>query len=527
MEQELSDKPVSAIYTSYGISFDGKNFVHLKFSDFLKADVEGWIKKIGVRSKSPTINVQCGDNGLDLVAIDRLNPRESWQNRIRLHHALGKSFFEKGNPTFAYESFHLGLMLEAFNLQEFNNAWEAESIEMGRGDLREQLAQSPDHIELFRFGSTQGYYFKKTPFVLKHSQIASERRKAMEEAKAILKKQVEEAAKREDAAKAQAKKEADELEAKLRLEKLLALSHTKPQQPAYTIILSPGVVRYVPVNDFFEIEIEKWVDLIRSHSSKPTIKTPALDSYDFDDLHLEQLDLLFPELSWDERLRLHFKFGEVSAEQGLPTVVYSAFHSGLALLELEIEACLEAWIKEAWQNHDVAESYANSPDHFVVANNQNIVFEKTTFVSKRLAALEEQAKQEREKTTSNRAFEEEDRLRKSRFNTFIYLMEDLRNGLFKISRSVTPEKRERTLQSEVPQVQMRFSIPGEEKHEGDLHENLSGKRIRGEWFSLEADDIVCVVSFLKQHGDADRAWLDNEWFGKICFQTNLKEKHKR
>ena len=74
---------------------------------------------------------------------------------------------------------------------------------------------------------------------------------------------------------------------------------------------------------------------------------------------------------------------------------------------------------------------------------------------------------------------------------------------------------------------MRFSIPGEEKHEGDLHENLSGKRIRGEWFSLEADDIVGVVSFLKQHGDADRAWLDNEWFGKICFQTNLKEKHKR
>lgn len=497
MEPQLSDKPFSTIYTSYGISFDGHNFIHLKFSDFLKADVEGWITFFGARSQSPTIDVQCGDSGLDLVAIDKLAPRESWQNRLRLHHALGKFFFEKGNPTFAYESFHFGLMLEAFNLQEFNNAWETESIEMGRGDLRKQLAESPDHIELFRFGSTQGYYFKTTPFVLKHSQIASEKRKTMEEA-----------------------------EAKLRRERLLTLSHTKPQRPAYTIILSPGVVRYVPVNDFFEIEIEKWIELIRNHSSKPTIKTQALDSYDFGDLNLEQLDLLFPELSWDERLRLHYKFGEMSAKQGLRTVVYSAFHSGLALEELEIEACLEAWIKEAWENADVAESYANSPDHFVVANNQSIVFAKTTFVSKRFAVLEERAKQEREKAIGDRIFGEEERLRKSRFNTFIYVMEDLRNGLFKIGRSMTPEKRERTLQSEVPQVQMCFLIPGEEKHERELHENFSAKRIRGEWFSLDADDLFRVVSYLKQSGDADRASLDNEWFGKICFQANLKGKQK-
>jgi hypothetical protein len=103
-------------------------------------------------------------------------------------------------------------------------------------------------------------------------------------------------------------------------------------------------------------------------------------------------------------------------------------------------------------------------------------------------------------------------------------MEDLRNGLFKIGRSVTPEKRQRTLQSEVPQVQMRISIPAEEEHEKELHENFSGKRIRGEWFSLDADDLVHVVSFLKQNGDADRVWLDNEWFGIICFRANPKKR---
>ncbi len=534
MQLELSAKPFSAIYTSYSISFDGTNFVHLKFTDFLKSDVEEWINFLGGRSQSPIINVQCADNGLDLVAIDRLAPSESWESRLRLHHALGKSFFEKGNPTYPYEAFHFMLMLEQFNLEEFNKAWAAETIEMGQGDLRETLDKSPDHIKIFRLGGTAPYYFRKTPFVFEQIQIALEKRKATEiaaarakereeEAKAILRRQAEEAAKREDAAKAQAKKEADELEAKRRLERLLALSHTKPQRAAYTIILSPGVVRYVPVNDFFKVEIEMWIELIKNHSTQPVIKTPRHNSYDFDDVDLEQLDLLFPELSWDERLRLHFKFGKVSAEQGLPTVVYSAFHSGLALLELEMEACLEAWIKEAWENDDVAESYAHSPEHCVVVNNQSIVFAKTTFVSKRLAALEEQAKQEREKAISNRALEEEERLRKSRFDTFIYVMEDLRNGLFKIGRSVTPEKRERTLQSEVPQVQMRFSIPGEEKHERDLHDNFSAKRIRGEWFSLNADDLVRAVSFLKQNGDADRAWLDSEWFGKISFQANPKE----
>jgi hypothetical protein len=340
----------------------------------------------------------------------------------------------------------------------------------------------------------------------------------------LLRKQAEEAAKREEEAKAQATKEAAESAARLRLERLVTLSQAKPQQPAYTIILSPGIVRYVPVDDFLEVDIEKWIELIRNHATKPTIKTPTLNFYNSNGLDLEQLDLLFPELSWNERLRLHYKFGWLSIKQGLPTVIYSAFHSGLALLELEIEACIEAWVKEAWQNHDVAESYFNSPIHFIVADNPSIVFAKTTFVSRRLAALEKQAKHEREKEIASRVFEEQERLRKSRFNTFVYLMEDLRNGLFKIGRSVTPEKRERTLQSEVPQVQMRISIPAEEEHEKELHENFSGKRIRGEWFSLDADDLVHVVSFLKQNGDADRVWLDNEWFGIICFRANPKKR---
>jgi hypothetical protein len=114
---------------------------------------------------------------------------------------------------------------------------------------------------------------------------------------------------------------------------------------------------------------------------------------------------------------------------------------------------------------------------------------------------------------------ESELLRRSNFDCFIYLMEDLRNRSFKIGRSKTPGKRERTLQSEVPQVVMRFSIPAEEECERQLHGHFESKRFRGEWFTLTNDDLVWIVAFLKANGDPSRAIMDYNWLGNIHFAS--------
>jgi hypothetical protein len=94
-------------------------------------------------------------------------------------------------------------------------------------------------------------------------------------------------------------------------------------------------------------------------------------------------------------------------------------------------------------------------------------------------------------------------------------MEDLRNGLYKIGKSQTPEKRENTLQSEVPEVSLRFYMPAHDTAETELHEMFSEKRIRGEWFDLKHKDILSVIEFLKQKGDLSRASADYDWLGKV------------
>lgn len=113
-----------------------------------------------------------------------------------------------------------------------------------------------------------------------------------------------------------------------------------------------------------------------------------------------------------------------------------------------------------------------------------------------------------------------ERLRKSRFSTFVYLMEDLRNGHFKIGRSATPARRERTLQSEVPQIVLRISVPADENHERELHEHFAHKRLRGEWFALSSDDLVWLVSFLKRNGDVARASVDHQWLGMAFLKAS-------
>jgi hypothetical protein len=106
-------------------------------------------------------------------------------------------------------------------------------------------------------------------------------------------------------------------------------------------------------------------------------------------------------------------------------------------------------------------------------------------------------------------------------NHFVYIMQDLRNGAFKIGRSNTPGKRERTLQSEVPEIVMRLSIPADEVHERHLHGYFESKNMRGEWFALEPSDLVWVISYLKQHGDVNRISVNHEWLGQVFLQAKI------
>lgn len=74
--------------------------------------------------------------------------------------------------------------------------------------------------------------------------------------------------------------------------------------------------------------------------------------------------------------------------------------------------------------------------------------------------------------------------------THIYLMRNNRNGLTKIGKSIAPKFREKTLQSEEPEISIIFiSHLCGESAETNLHEKFSEKRIRGEWFNLNSEDI--------------------------------------
>lgn len=74
---------------------------------------------------------------------------------------------------------------------------------------------------------------------------------------------------------------------------------------------------------------------------------------------------------------------------------------------------------------------------------------------------------------------------------YVYLMTNTRNGYTKIGVSNNPKHRERTLQSEEPEVELIFKrkVINAYRLEKELHEYYSDKRIRGEWFDLTHEQI--------------------------------------
>lgn len=83
--------------------------------------------------------------------------------------------------------------------------------------------------------------------------------------------------------------------------------------------------------------------------------------------------------------------------------------------------------------------------------------------------------------------------------THIYLMRDASNKLIKIGISKNPKVREKTLQSEKQDIDLIFTSPlMERENEKILHKKYEAKRVRGEWFDLNADDVNWVINFLKK-----------------------------
>lgn len=77
---------------------------------------------------------------------------------------------------------------------------------------------------------------------------------------------------------------------------------------------------------------------------------------------------------------------------------------------------------------------------------------------------------------------------------YIYLMRNCRNGLIKIGFSSNPKFREKTLQSEEPEIELIFKRKGSFFDEDALHSRFASKRVRGEWFRLSLDDIKSIQS---------------------------------
>jgi|688.fasta_scaffold42079_13 hypothetical protein len=77
--------------------------------------------------------------------------------------------------------------------------------------------------------------------------------------------------------------------------------------------------------------------------------------------------------------------------------------------------------------------------------------------------------------------------------TFIYIMIDHNTGFYKIGHSKNVLRRESTLQSEKPTIELLYTFEGIVRDERDLHDNFKELRVRGEWFALEkymVDEII-------------------------------------
>lgn len=78
----------------------------------------------------------------------------------------------------------------------------------------------------------------------------------------------------------------------------------------------------------------------------------------------------------------------------------------------------------------------------------------------------------------------------------IYLMLDDKTGYFKIGRSKNPIVREKTLQSEKPEIFLIAQWSAPKIIEKELQHKYRSKNIRGEWFRLSVSDLDDIRDFM-------------------------------
>ena len=76
----------------------------------------------------------------------------------------------------------------------------------------------------------------------------------------------------------------------------------------------------------------------------------------------------------------------------------------------------------------------------------------------------------------------------------LYLMKDKRNGFYKIGISDNPKYRERTWQSEKPEIELVGDWKDLSDYERDWHKYFDNERQRGEWFKLTKTQVKFFVS---------------------------------
>jgi len=83
-------------------------------------------------------------------------------------------------------------------------------------------------------------------------------------------------------------------------------------------------------------------------------------------------------------------------------------------------------------------------------------------------------------------------------------MYDESSNLYKIGKSKNIHFREKTLAGQIPKIKTILHLPKD--IEFTLHSYYAKKRVRGEWFSLSADDILDLIKLYEFKETDPKNW---------------------
>lgn len=141
-------------------------------------------------------------------------------------------------------------------------------------------------------------------------------------------------------------------------------------------------------------------------------------------------------------------------------------------------------------NYFEPEPHQFNSDYPVI--NIEVTYTNTSTLAPFFSAMKHQFRKDAE----HRAIEWEERMSAQRAiqppskkTTYLYVMIDKRTGYYKIGRSKDPSYREKTLQSDAPDIELLFHYEAYTNQEKELHQKYAEKRVRGEWFQLDENDL--------------------------------------